>query len=275
MKPFRTIVVLLSVCILSGNSCGKKGVEPSDEDIKPTLTILDTTFVSQFINDSVKVDVSLPSTYNTDPHKYYPVVYMTDGYWRRAEHDTIHEMGDHGEIPQVIVVGIGYPDDYNFNVIRVRDLIVNSPGLLSCIRSEVIPYIERNYRADSSNRTLWGSSYGGHFLFYAFTEHEKRGRLFRNYIGASAALDPPYSHVNLIQNENILWESTKDLPVKLYMTVGGNESPSFIGSYNSIVAAVASHPYTSFRFEREIIPGTDHYTVWKPTLLNGLKMFLN
>ncbi|MEJ2614465.1 MAG: hypothetical protein P8Z35_05880, partial [Ignavibacteriaceae bacterium] len=55
----------------------------------PTQKIMDTTFVSKYVNDSIKVDVSLPAGYNIDPNKYYHVLYMTDGYWRRTEHDTI------------------------------------------------------------------------------------------------------------------------------------------------------------------------------------------
>ncbi len=65
------------------------------------------------------------------------------------------------------------------------------------------------------------------------------------------------------------------LPVKLYLTVGGNEDKFFIDSYKAIVEAVSSHNYKDLVFYREIIPGTDHCTVWKPTLLNGLKKFLN
>ena len=275
-KTFYLIPFFVLMTWLNINSCtNKNSVAPEADNGNLTTKIIDTTFVSKFVNDSIKIDISLPNDYNDNPDKKYQVVYMTDGYWRRAEHDTIHQMSKNKEMPEVIVVGIGYPDDYDFNNIRVRDLIINADKFIACINDEVIPYVEKNYRADSTGRTLWGASYGGYFLVYAFTEHFKKGMLFKNYIGASAALSPPYKHVDLIQNEKLMWANNKELPVKLYLTVGGNETGFFIDSYNSIVNAIKSHVYKNFHFECEIIPGTDHYTVWKPTLLNGLKKFLN
>ena len=241
----------------------------------PTQTIMDTTFVSKYVNDSIKVDVSLPAGYNNDHNKYYHVLYMTDGYWRRTEHDTIHQMSDEKEIPDLIVVGIGYPDDYDFDKMRIRDLIVNADKLFACIKNEVMPYVENKFRADTKNRTLWGSSYGGYFLIYSLTEHFKQGELFKNYICASPALNPPYEHVDLIKNENEMWESHKELPVNLYLTVGGDEEKRFLDSYDGIVNEFESHKYKNFYFEHEIIPGKNHYTVWEPTLLKGLKEFLN
>lgn len=239
----------------------------------PVEKIIDTTFVSKFVGDSIKIDISLPASYYDTPGKYYPVVYMTDGYWRTAEHDSIHQMSDRKEIPEVIVVGIGYPADYKFDSIRVRDLVIKSAFFFRCIKEEVLPYVENKYRVDTGNRTLWGASYGGHFLIYAFTEHIKQGKLFKNYICASASLNPPYSHVNLLDSEKLLWESSKELPVNLYETVGGLEVPDFINSYNTIVDAIKAHGYKYFHFEYEVIPNTNHFTVWMPTLLKGLKCF--
>jgi predicted alpha/beta superfamily hydrolase len=241
----------------------------------PVEKIIDTTFISKFVGDSIKIDVSLPASYNYTPGSFYPVVYMTDGYWRTTEHDSIHQMSDNKEIPEVIVVGIGYPADYKFDSIRVRDLVINSSKFIQCLKEEVMSFVENKYRVDKRNRTLWGSSYGGHFLIYAFTEHVKQGGLFKNYICASAALNPPYPHVNLLDNEKLLWESCKELPINLYETVGGLEVSDFINSFNTIVNAINAHSYKNFHFEYEVIPNTNHFTVWWPTLYKGLKMFLN
>lgn len=273
MKRRKNIIHFLFLSVfLNFNSCSNS-MEPSE--LKPEYQIIASTFFSAFVGDSIRLDISLPAGYNSDTEKVYKTVYLTDGYWRRNEHDTFHQMGDKGEIPEIIVVGIGYPDGYDCNNIRVRDLVEHPDLFLSCIKEEVIPFVEEKYRADSLERTLWGSSYGGHFLFYTFTEHVKQGSLFNNYICASVPLNLPYTHFELIEKEEQLWNSSKLLPVNLYITVGGNETQPFINSYNEIVRAIESHPYTNFYFEHEIIPDTDHYSVWKPTVLNGLKMFLN
>ena len=279
IKKILLVHLFIPFIFINSNSCLKNGILSSEtmfENIpSSTAKIMDTTFISKYVKDSIKIDVSLPSDYENNPDKLYKVIYMTDGYWRRSEHVTIHQMSDNKEIDEVIVVGIGYPDDYDFNNIRIRDLIIHASSLFSCIKEEVIPYIDEKYHADKKNRTLWGSSYGGYFLVWSFTEHFKQGELFRNYICASAALNPPYKHDDLIKKENELWTNNNSLPVNLYFTVGGNETKDFIDSYKTITNTIKSHSYKNFHFEYEIIPNTDHYSVWKPTLLNGLKKFLN
>jgi len=260
---------------MSLTDLSRKDLVEARTDGKPGYSeMISKSFYSSFINDTVKLDISLPLNYSKDKGKKYKTVFLTDGYWRKADHDTIHKMSNCSEIHEVIVVGIGYPDNYNFNQIRVRDLIINADNFLSCIKYEIIPYIDSTYRADAEFRTLWGSSYGGYFLIYAFTEHEDAGRLFTNYICASAALDPPYQHIDLLKNEENLYSKTKKLPLNLYITAGGNETESFIGSYNQITNRLSSRNYKDLSFEYEIIPNTDHHTVWKPALIKGLKIFL-
>ena len=81
-KIFITLIFIPFV--IFSNSCNNNIVEKDDENINSDLTtkIMDTTFVSEYVNDSIKVDVSLPSHYYENPDKIYKVVYMTDGYWR-------------------------------------------------------------------------------------------------------------------------------------------------------------------------------------------------
>jgi predicted alpha/beta superfamily hydrolase len=200
---------------------------------------------------------------------------LTDGYWRRDSHETIHEMSQDKKIPEVIIVGIGYPDGYDFNSIRVRDLVMQPGSFLSCIKKEIVPFVEKEYRADSTHRTLWGSSFGGHFLIYAFTEHINAGRLFTNYICASAVLNPRFDHVDLLKNEQALWDTSRELPVNLYLTVGELEDSSLRKSFTAIADAIYSHDYKGLRFEYEVIPEKDHMTVAVPSLLRGLVLFLH
>lgn len=267
---------LLPLFVLIGlNDLSCKNPDEAHTNGEPGYSeMISKSFYSSFINDTVKLDISLPLNYRAHPEKKYKVIFLTDGYWRKEDHDTIHKMSNCSEIQEVIVVGIGYPDNYNFDQIRVRDLIINADKFLFCIKYEIIPYIDSTYRADAELRTLWGSSYGGYFLIYAFTEHEDAGRLFTNYICASAALDPPYKHIDLLKNEENLYSKTKKLPLNLYITAGGNETELFISSYNQITDRLSSRNYKDLSFEYEIIPNTDHQSVWKPTLIKGLKIFL-
>jgi predicted alpha/beta superfamily hydrolase len=272
------LFVILALCI-HGVAAAAGIIDSSGtvnrKNIFPVLTILPTAFYSTFVGDSIHLDVSLPASYYADTTKLYRVVYLTDGYWRRDSHEMIHEMSRDHKIPELIIVGIGYPDGYDFNAIRVRDLVQQPEHLLSCIKKQVIPFVERTFRADSAHRTLWGSSFGGHFLIYAFTQHLKAGKLFTNYICTSPVLDPRFDHVDLLHEEQILWEITKELPVNLYMTVGELEESSLLKSYTTIADAIYSHEYNGLRFVYEVIPEKDHMTVAIPSLLRGLVLFLH
>ena len=70
------ILFLGSFFCLNLNSCSNNsaGIEMKSDDIPQKL--MDTTFVSKFVNDSIKVDVSLPSDYNSYPSKKFKVIYI-------------------------------------------------------------------------------------------------------------------------------------------------------------------------------------------------------
>jgi uncharacterized protein len=224
------------------------------------------------------IDVSLPASYEADTNARFPVLYLTDGYWRRGQHQTLHDMAKNENVKELIIVGIGYPDSYDPNVIRVRDLINNPRDYLDFILHQLIPYVEKNYRP-SEERTLWGSSYGGFFAMYALFQYSVTTKgVFRNYIVASAAAlettDVGGAPTNLFGLEQNLSSNTADLNVNLYITVGGNEDTNrFLNPFKRLVQTLESRNYAGFSMKSFIDPGKDHYTVWEPTLYEGVRMF--
>ena len=224
------------------------------------------------------IDVSLPASYETDTNARYPVLYLTDGCWRRGQHQPLHAMAKNENVKELIVVGIGYPDSYDPNVIRVRDLIRNPRSYLDFILHQLMPYIEKNYRANEE-RTLWGSSYGGFFAMYALFQYPRITKgVFRNYIVASAAaLETTVvggTPTDLFGFEQNLSSNTADLSVNLYITVGGNEDTvRFLNPFKRLVLTLESRNYTGFFMKSFVDPGKDHYTVWEPTLYEGVRRF--
>ncbi len=178
----------------------------------------------------------------------------------------------------MIIVGIGYPSNYDPNVIRVRDLIRSPDEFLDFVLQELMPYVDKEYRT-TTERTLWGSSYGGYFGMYALFKYvEKTKGVFQNYIIASpAALEVTScegTETNLFGFEAVLSEKTPELKVSLYLTVGGNEDPSrFLNPFKQLVSALQGRNYAGFFMKSFIDPGKDHYTVWEPTLYEGVRMF--
>jgi predicted alpha/beta superfamily hydrolase len=270
------IVLLSLLCSLSCASQHTTAPESGSPQSSPMVTY---SLYSSAVKDTIVIEVTLPANYSIDSTTAYSVLYLTDGYWRRGQHQPIHDMAKNEDVKELIVVGIGYPDGYNANVVRVRDLI-NAPGVfLDFILNQLIPLIERTYRT-TSERTLWGSSYGGFFAMYSLFQYTANTKgVFQNYIVASPTVLQTTSYggtpTDLFGFEQILASSTTELAVNLYVTVGGNEDPSqFVNPFKKLVNDLQGRNYTGFTMKWYIDPGKDHYTVWEPTLYEGIRLFL-
>jgi hypothetical protein len=107
---------------------------------------------SAFTQANYTYHVYLPTQYNEEPDRHFPVVYFTDGEWHT---EFIHRVIDYEE-RQIIAVGINHENR------RAADYIM--PGARDYhlfLVDELIPNIESRYRVLSNERTLKGYSAGG------------------------------------------------------------------------------------------------------------------
>jgi len=122
-------------------------------------------------------------------------------------------------IPEVITIGIGYPDTNNRN----RDYTYGFNQFYKFMKHELIPKMESIYNINPDNRTLFGHSYGGLcVLFTMFEYYNQNDILFRNLITSSPSLWYGDWKTAFIR-ENILYEENQVLPVNLFMGVGSME----------------------------------------------------
>ena len=137
---------------------------------------------SIILNENRQLIVSLPEDYQTTDMSY-PILYMLDGD-ETGLLDAIIVTRKLREA--MIIVGIPNTDrDRDMMPLSTSTYKVDNPGaenFLSFIESELIPYVEKNYRTNGQ-RTLRGKSLSGLFVMYAFLE---KPELFDNYIGNSA-----------------------------------------------------------------------------------------
>ncbi len=159
--------------------------------INPTLGFSQDVNIKIGIKDSIQsaslneirpLIINLPNEYETS-NKTYPVLYVLDG----LQSNLIEAINVTNKLrTEMIIIAIPNTD-------RNRDMMplstptyeVDNPGadnFLSFIGDELIPHIEKNYRANGT-RTIRGRSLSGLFVMYAFL---KRPELFENYIGNSA-----------------------------------------------------------------------------------------
>jgi predicted alpha/beta superfamily hydrolase len=161
------------------------------------------TFKPRAGGEAYRIYVGLPLTYGLQTQRRYPVVYALDadvGFATAVEITRFLALA--GELPEVILVGIGYGVDFDtWRTRRVSDLtpvpVSSSPGsghaarFLDFIERELIPLIDGRYRT-TPDRTLSGYSLGGLFGTYVLWQ---RPGLFQRYIlGSPRTVLPSVQH---------------------------------------------------------------------------------
>ena len=132
---------------------------------------------------------------------------------------------------------------------------------------EFIPFVEREYRVDSSYRVLAGASFGGLFTLYAmYTKPE----LFQAYVAATPTVH--FGDDWLFGYEETFAKAGRTLKARLYMTVGGNESVTKgVPSRLRFNQRIMSRKYDGFVYEFRIVEGERHGGVTMESYQRGLR----
>ena len=201
-----------------------------------------------------------------------PVIYLTDGQWRRIDHKYIHYLTYKKIIPPVLVVGVGYPQEVPADLARMYDLLYDPHSFLREMTEEIIPVVEGKYSVDQNRRILFGASAGGHFVVYAFLQNALAARkTFYGYIGSS----PNILHTQVFETAEELVSQKRNIDVGLYLAYGQKESSYAYRSPNQRLFAILERGNLGkLRFWRHAYPGADHYSTTRLTLVDGLRMLL-
>jgi predicted alpha/beta superfamily hydrolase len=222
-----------------------------------------------------ELQILLPGGYKNSTKKY-PVVYLMDSQWDFPLVKSLY--GQHyydGFIPELIIVGVtwGGPNP-NPDSLRARDYtptkesrVPQSGGadkFLSFMKQELFPFIETNYRADSSNRTLMGCSLGGLFTLYTlFTQPD----LFTGYAAASPAIGWNLQTLSRLELEFSQKKLSK--PVRLYMTLGDVERSR--PYYERFAAQMLKRNYASVSMQSVVLENTGHSGTKSETYGRGMQ----
>ncbi|MEO6995909.1 MAG: alpha/beta hydrolase-fold protein, partial [Lacunisphaera sp.] len=209
----------------------------------------------------------------------YPVVFVTDAYWDFVKIDAIGGSLNYDKVaPEYITVGLGYAgENLDYGDLRLWELSPvplggggadasgHASDFLRSIETEIIPFIEREYRVDSSHRVLAGSSLGGSFALYAmYTKPD----LFSAYIAASPAVE--IDHDWLFGYEDSFAKSGRPLHARLLVAVGGNEPPGHLASVKRFSERIVSRKSPGLAYSFHIVEGERHASMQYDAYLQGL-----
>jgi predicted alpha/beta superfamily hydrolase len=226
-----------------------------------------------------QLHVALPESYAKDAARRYPVLYVTDGYWDFATIQTSYANLVYDRVvPELIVVGLGYAgENLEYGNLRRWELSpvpIGEPAetsghaadFLQTIEQTIIPFIDREYRTDTSYRVLAGSSLGGMFTLYTmYTKPE----LFQGYIAASPAVLLQKDW--LFAYEAAFAKSGKPLKARLYMTAAENEWPTFRAGIQRFHGQIGQRKYPGFVYEFRLIDGERHAGTKAESYVRGMR----
>lgn len=276
---FRTYTLIICLLLtVSINACTAEAQTSTASTVDPVF--LPHTEVRQLQSSATGRDydiyVRLPDTYEQDQGKQYPVIYSLDGQWDFKMLDSICGGLVYDKfMPEVIIVGITYSgENADYGDLRakdytpVRDVFYggggDGPKFLAFLREQLIPFIESNYHVDPSQRILMGSSFGGTFTLYALFSDPS---LFQGYLAGSPVV--VYGNRFAFQQEAEYASSHPDLPVRLFISVGGAEELAY--PVEEFMQVLRERNYEGLILETLTVAGEGHASNKPESYNRGLR----
>jgi predicted alpha/beta superfamily hydrolase len=280
MKP-SLLASLVSLAVFSSG-----GLSPAAETApaRPPHTIAGSelrVLPANAASRHYQLSIGLPASYAKETGRRYPVVYVTDGYWDFQKLDAIRGgLVFDKVVPEFIIVGLGYAgENLDYGRLRAWELSPVAFGggpdtghaadFLATIETEIIPFVEREYRADPAHRVLAGASLGGLFTLYAMYS---KPALFSAWVAVTPAVA-----VNdgwLLGYEQKFAQAGGELEGRLFASMGENENPGFLASILQYNSRVASRHYPHLAYQFRIIDGERHAGMQMESYTRGLRFVL-
>lgn len=220
--------------------------------------------------------IKLPEGYTDTTSIKHPVIYYTDAMW----HVEILSGSAEYLTEEAILVGISWQKDIKgelgalgAHASRYRDYSIKessnpeqqakyqrgqASNHLTFIRTDVIKYVEDNYRTDPDNRSYFGYSMGGKFGAYILLSQPET---FKNYILGSPGLNIP-------DFADLSAKATNDLNANVFISYGSLEKE--LGGYaEEFISILKSKNDKSLSLQHVVIEGS-HQTAFPMTAVRGV-----
>ena len=231
--------------------------------------------------------IKLPESYDTETDKTYPVIYTTDAYW----HMDLLSGTTEFIMPEVILVGISWqknmPEtidyghrrafasrfrDYSFVAhdkedIQAKYQFGQADTHLTFIRTQVMVYVEENYRTSIGENTYLGYSMGAEFGAYILLSHPDT---FNHYILGSPSLEfTSFDYLKALDASTT--EKADDIKANVFVSIGELEESrmDLTQQFTALLKgrAVRGLSVTGL----EVVKDSDHSTAVPETFTQGIK----
>ena len=248
-------------------------------------------FVSKTNSVPYQISVALPFNYLSSDSTRYPVMYVLDGDPNLPMAALIQRnMSYDHEVPDVIMVGIGYQVD-NFLSTRSFRILDYTPShvakidsemttshhmkmvtggavdFLQVLEKEIIPYIENNYKTNK-DRSLAGHSLGGLFTLYTLF-HEPE--LFQKYLISSPSLY--WNDFEMLGEESEYYGGRhKRLQARIFISAGSLEPDPMAPNIKQLVNLLRQRHYQGLEITEYVFQGETHLSVIPYSFSRGMRI---
>ncbi len=284
-----------SYCLIAALAGAIHPLAAEGPEPPPAYTLPRTEVLTVERRDDTGVDhvlyVSLPRDYQRRSHSY-PVVYLLDpDYSFALAHNIVEHFVDRGNLPPMILVGVGYPERSQDRVAyrrhRTRDytpsrtleggygpdfqkLSGGGPAFRDFLAKQLIPWIGKKYRTND-DRTLIGHSYGGLFATFVLLTTPD---LFDRYLVVSPSYW--YHQRRIFELEKQTAERRKDLPARVFLAIGELENPPhrrlpMVEDLEAFARQLRRRKYPGLELETQVFSGETHNSIFPAALTRGLR----
>jgi predicted alpha/beta superfamily hydrolase len=244
----------------------------------PQVTIQDTEMhrlSSAYVDQEYNILVALPPGY-ADSDKTYPTLYATDGDLVFGAVTQIARLvAKEKTIPQLVVVGIGYPVHWTkTSPYRERDYIPEgwhqshpsgrAENFLRFVCEELIPWVGSEYRVDPEDRCYGGDSHAGLLGLYTLLT---RPEAFSRYLIGSPGIHQEDPEVFRCERDYAATHT--DLQARVFMAVGSLEEELRIANMRRLCQDLQGRDYDGLHLTMRVFEGQTHQSVI-PYFFTGL-----
>ena len=222
---------------------------------------------SAILHEERILRISLPDDY-VQTQRSYPLLIQLDGTAEAlaiAVND-VRTLSSRGEIPVMIVAGIENTDRWRDMLpvkLKKRPSAGGADNFLAFLQDELLPYLDRNYRLDST-RILYGRSNSALFAVFALTGNSAA---FTGYIAAS----PSLGHCkDVLFRRTVSYLSRDPVPTRfMFVTHGGLDTAlRLVSPIPEFVALLSEKSPANLAWDYRYYENEGHCPT--PTLRDGL-----
>lgn len=226
---------------------------------------------SKILNQEKEIYISLP--YKYDEHiQCYPVIFVLEGEFLFEPTKAISSfLAARSKMPEAIIVGL--PNDYHDqrHELGFKKWNGKPEVYLDFFRKELIPHIEKEYRADT-HRTIIGMSPTNGFLFEAFFNQPD---IFKAYIALTMHWDwnPEDNDVTMVDSMIKTITSPTYPEASIYIGTADDDmvysGKEYLASSTKLKKLPKSK--TKVKYKVELLEEEEHYSMALVGLRNAFK----